>query len=85
MDTYDLGNGILVLLAQSNSLLYCDFVERVHAELDILVDTLAVRCDSDLDGYNTPTVPKQIKSYICQYARFHTALPFARAPCAVVL
>lgn len=41
-NTYDLGDGVLVLLTETNCLLYCDFVERVHAELDILVDTLTV-------------------------------------------
>jgi hypothetical protein len=49
-DTYDLGDGILVLLTQTDSLLYCDLVERVHAEFDILVNALTIRGDTDLNG-----------------------------------
>lgn len=62
--TYDLGDGVLVLFTKTNCLLHRDFVERVHAKLDILVDTLTVGCDADLDGCtSSSTKPESKRDY----------------------
>ena len=78
--THDLGDGILVLLSQTDSLLYCNFIEGVHAELDVLVDAFAVRGNTDLDGCNDNGASKflpfgcKLRQHGCQYCYSFSSL-----------
>ena len=49
--THDLVDRILVTLAQTHSLFDGNLVKWVHRVLHVLVDTLAVRGDADLDSW----------------------------------